>query len=1498
MNRPELYPCARLKPLSFALILFISGLPPVSAQVTPDAGGTVYVNHQANGNGSSWGQAVRQLSVALAAAHTNTSIRTIRIAQGTYYPTGTQNGTDRTVSFAINRGGLKLYGGYNAATGQRNIQNHPTILSGNIGNASNSADNSYHVLAIRGLAANADSVVIDGLTIRDGMANNKDNEDFGRGGGIIIENCLNEWKVAVRNSAIVMNTAGHQGGGAWLNGSSVKFTNCRFEDNRSVGNESEDFEIEYRGDGGGLAVIGASAEVLNSVFLINSAAGGGGGLYGDEASLKIGNTDFDGNKAVYQGGAIRNYYFSENLIISNCDFDNNVAEYGGAISNSFGSIDIRNSNFSQNESTNDGGAIDNNGLWDNSIISNCNFTHNFTKKNGGALANYSSYVNIDSCTFLENKTTDGLGGAIFNQGFYEKSRIEACVFNRNSAKEGGAVYNEYLENGSIITDCNFNENSARNGGAIFNYRTAVVRYCEFNKNRATENGGAIYSQSEDGYGERITVLGCNFNDNSAGYYGGACNNFIALVDIRECGFFRNTAGQNGGAMTNIGLLENSIIRDSHFEENKSSDLGGAMTIFLSDVARVINCSFKGNESVGLGGAFVVQDCPSALIENSLFSGNYSGNNGSGLVVSKSDARVVNCTFAANNTAGGGTVTSMNESSLEVLNSIILFNGSAQGSGGLEKGATSSIRVGYSTSQGYQDIFGEEGILNWSFVSTSAFRDIPAFNTAPTTAGDFRPLATPVSVINRGNNSLLSSDITGDLAGLSRIRSGIVDLGAYEFQGVPYNLSELYVDRAATGAGTGATWTNAITTLSEALDLVKESAHVHTIHVARGTYYPTTGTDRDRAFVLPPRNIKLFGGYDPATGIRNPAATPAVLSGNIGSGLTRDDNSYHVMVIAGLGSDSTIVDGFTITGGAAEGSGSFSYNGLETYRDWGGGLFVTNETGTGKAVIRNCVILANTATTYGGGASNFNTSLVVVNSRFSGNKAGFGGGLSNIPKTGQTISPVVLQSTFAGNSATTRGGGIDNFNKSSLSLVNTLVYGNSSGLGGEATMTYTASHSLIQGRASIDNLDGTTDYPRVFENAYNHGYAPTTSGNYRLSENSPARDSGSDQSATGITTDLAFMPRIFGPRVDIGAYEFSCPGNVLPGNGELWNVEVAQFEDVLIGDLCNQIGRIGSPFLYGGNLGVRAWLAGEDVLIHGPARFVRRYHALIPNGAGGGTVTFYYSNSDFKAYNDAYGNVYNARLPDIDDEVPETGNLKVVRYSGSGSGDYLPGTYSGTWNILTPSEVVWEEEYDRWRVVFSTTSFSGFFVTGQRENALPVNLLSFKAARQENTVQLTWQTTEEKDFSHFDIECSPDARSWKPVGRVKGKAFSGDTDYGGYTFTDHSPLSTLAYYRLKMIDLDGTFSYSPIESVSFKDGTLLVNTYPNPSRRGITTLKVSGIFPTRIEVYDLAGRRTGICAEAEGKGLYTLNFSNASPGMYTVVVMHSSGMLTRKQVIKD
>ncbi len=1037
------------------------------------------------------------------------------------------------------------------------------------------------------------------------------------------------------------------------------------------------------------------------------------------------------------------------------------------------------------------------------------------------------------------------------------------------------------------------------GGGMFCISANVtVSNCEFSGNYATFAGGGIYATNS-----QLNFSNCTIRQNRApGTYGGGL--YISSTQVQQftnCVFLGNASRSGGG----LSVLDSSPVNFSGctFMSN-SAQYGGGLYVVPATVT-VSAGKFIGNNASREGGAFYNKGAHPQIV-NSEFTGNYADQKGGGIFSEGGAPSIINCTIAGNNAADGGGIYGDGVTGSIVKNSIVWNNGSGI------SGGTFSFE--YCLAQGMPAA--GAGNLDGTIAYGNVFVSAVAYSSAPATNGNYR-LLSGSPAINTGSNGNIPPGVSTDGDNYPRIENGTVDIGAYEYNKGMYRGYALYVDAVASPGGDGSNWGRAFKTLTEALAVARAYQDV-TIFVAGGTYYPTTDTDRDRTFLVPPRNVRLFGGYAPAAGIRNPAATPAVLSGNIGSRLTREDNSYHVMVIAGLGPDSTIVDGFTITGGAAEGSGVVFYNGLETYRDWGGGLFVTNETGTGKAVIRNCIISANTATTHGGGASNFNTSLAVVNSLFHGNRAAYGGGLSNIPKTGQTISPVVLQSTFAGNSATTRSGGIDNFENSNLSLANTLVYGNSSGIGGGPAMTHTATYSLIQGAAggSNGNLDGTVDYPAMFMNPYHFGHAPTTSGNYGLAESSPARDTGSGLSATGIITDLAFTPRVFGPQVDIGAYEFSCPGNALAGGGQVWNVTPGNGWFAPIGDICYQVGGIrgGGPGGIEGSVNVRAWALNDDVIVYGPARFIRRYHSVSTSSDGWASLIFYYSNADFKAYNEAYGNANNARLPDIDDENPETGNLKIIRYSGIGFGNQLPGDYLGSRIPMFPTEVVWEEENNRWRVAFDTYGFSGFFITGQSLEALPVTLLSFKAEKRENTVQLTWQTTKENDFSHFDIERSADARSWKAIGRVKGGAgvVSADTDHrdtdhgdSSYTFTDNlslstfnSPLSTHTYYRLKMVDLDGAFSYSPIESISFGEAYPIISLYPNPVYGSELTLELDGVaVEPRISVFEPIGRELPVVFRRLDNRQYSIDTGNWKPGLYLIRVILADGQHVLK-IVKE
>ncbi len=150
-------------------------------------------------------------------------------------------------------------------------------------------------------------------------------------------------------------------------------------------------------------------------------------------------------------------------------------------------------------------------------------------------------------------------------------------------------------------------------------------------------------------------------------------------------------------------------------------------------------------------------------------------------------------------------------------------------------------------------------------------------------------------------------------------------------------------------------------------------------VAAGTYTPTTGTDRTVSFVLK-SGVAVYGGFPDGGGTfaqRDWNANPTILSGDIGTPNDNSDNSYHVVVA--IGTDATaVLDGFTITGGEANGISYPSYYGGGIYSDFG------------NPTIRNCTLRENSAQYGGGGMYDFSSSPQLTNCTFSGNTAASGG----------------------------------------------------------------------------------------------------------------------------------------------------------------------------------------------------------------------------------------------------------------------------------------------------------------------------------------------------------------------------------------------------------------------------------------------------------------------------------------------------------------------------
>ncbi len=247
----------------------------------------------------------------------------------------------------------------------------------------------------------------------------------------------------------------------------------------------------------------------------------------------------------------------------------------------------------------------------------------------------------------------------------------------------------------------------------------------------------------------------------------------------------------------------------------------------------------------------------------------------------------------------------------------------------------------------------------------------------------------------------------------------------------------------------------------------------------------------------------------------------------------------------------------------------------------------------------------------------------------------------------------------------------------------------------------------------------------------------------------------------------------------------------------------------------------------GNVSARAWVETTVPKFHGDP-FVARHYEITPaqNAANAtGRVTLYFSQGEFIAFNAAPGSTLD--LPVDAGDATGKANLRIGKYSGtSDDGSGLPGSYpSIVSTIIDPddNDIVWNDTFKRWEVTFDTEGFSGFVV--QTSTApLPVRLVSVSASAAETTVTLQWEIADPVGFSHFEIERSTNGKQFDALGRVD---FTEGNE--SYTLTDahpHTNAAGQAYYRLKMVDTDGSYAYSKIVSAQL-DGDRAAYVYPNP-----------------------------------------------------------------------
>lgn len=189
----------------------------------------------------------------------------------------------------------------------------------------------------------------------------------------------------------------------------------------------------------------------------------------------------------------------------------------------------------------------------------------------------------------------------------------------------------------------------------------------------------------------------------------------------------------------------------------------------------------------------------------------------------------------------------------------------------------------------------------------------------------------------------------------------------------------------------------------------------------------------------------------------------------------------------------------------------------------------------------------------------------------------------------------------------------------------------------------------------------------------------------------------------------------------------------------------------------------------------------------------------------------------------------------------------------------------------------------------------FYVNG----VLPANNLAFKASLVDERSILQWGVKDEYDIDYYEVEYSTDGKQFIPLGRVNSKG--NNTGANNYQFTDQvNTLAMTRYYRLKVVGVRGTHTYSPVLRLSLKN-LQVTRILPNPFDKVITIqLYLKSAERLQMRLIDMYGRVVYNAAEQLSKGTHSLSVqvpSGLAAGTYVMELIAGADDLYLQKLLK-
>ncbi len=241
---------------------------------------------------------------------------------------------------------------------------------------------------------------------------------------------------------------------------------------------------------------------------------------------------------------------------------------------------------------------------------------------------------------------------------------------------------------------------------------------------------------------------------------------------------------------------------------------------------------------------------------------------------------------------------------------------------------------------------------------------------------------------------------------------------------------------------------------------------------------------------------------------------------------------------------------------------------------------------------------------------------------------------------------------------------------------------------------------------------------------------------------------------------------------------------------------------------------------------------------------------------------------------------------------------VTKFSG------LPAIENGTlidnignYLFLTPEQVSVVPYNNGYYAEFKVRDFSEFWINGGGLNfsqPLPVTLLNFRANGNFPDADLFWETASETNSSHFEVERSLNSdQQFTKIGSVTA---AGQSDQKrSYRFTDAQALRLAGqvFYRLKMVDADGTFTYSNIVVVKGGDADLFIRRIaPNGGQLLVVTGYAPAVQDMRIRIFSTAGQT--LLTQQLPYQTTQVNIQHLPAGTYFIEITDRSGSRNYKQ----